>query len=391
MKSFFFNLKYSILISIKEREFLFWFMIFPLILCSAYYLAFSNLDKEESLNVKLGIIDNNPFEVFFEKIPIIELVKGTEEELNEKLLLEEIDGYLDSNYEINVANSMTQAKILVNIVESVKRYSISYIIKANNNMNLDLNNDDILDYSLKDIASYMNEPDKMLMMSPKISDFLTAETLTEYKNQNASILSIILFSSFAMFSLYGKFLGIHFMEHIQAYLNPIGLRLAVSPQRKSSLIISTFLTAFIMNLIFNMIIVLFVHFVLCIHLFVNIKMSFLILLFANLFGNSAGVLIGINKTFTEKQKTAFVNSSLLIMAFICGMAGNTSARQAIEKHAPIFNLINPVNLVNESLYQVNYIGDLSVLPRNLGILFAGSVILLTISGLILRRKSYDSL
>ncbi len=375
--------------SAKSGQFVFWMTLFPIILCSAFYLTFNDIDKADNLNIKFGINENNVLEEILSEVPIFEIIKADDEKLEKKLLDKKIDVYLDSDYRLVGFDSNTKSNIALNVLEGIKQYALAYTIKANNEYGLALNNKEILKYSLKELAPYIEKGMKLKNYIPK--DFLKEDDKNiEYINSESSVLKIILFTSFAMFSLYGIYISLHFMSIVEAYLSLVALRIASSPYKKSKMILVTFTASLLMSFVFNIIIMLFVSYVLGVSLFTNLKLTFIILVFAGIFGNSLGILFSLVKGLTTEQKSAFTTAFLLILSFMCGMGGNANLRQVIERTHPILNRINPINLINEALYQANMIGDFSIIPRNLSILLVGSILLLIISGLILRRKSYDS-
>ena len=53
------NFKYSLKILLRNKELLFWTFIFPIILGTFFSMAFSNIEKEESLNIiDIAIVDS---------------------------------------------------------------------------------------------------------------------------------------------------------------------------------------------------------------------------------------------------------------------------------------------------------------------------------------------
>ena len=58
------NFKYSLKILLRNKELLFWTFIFPIILGTFFSMAFSNIEKEESLNIiDIAIVDSGFFRI----------------------------------------------------------------------------------------------------------------------------------------------------------------------------------------------------------------------------------------------------------------------------------------------------------------------------------------
>lgn len=54
------NFKYSLKILLRNKALLFWTFIFPIILGTFFNMAFSNIEKEESLNIiDIAIVDSD--------------------------------------------------------------------------------------------------------------------------------------------------------------------------------------------------------------------------------------------------------------------------------------------------------------------------------------------
>lgn len=390
MKDLLLQLKYFTLMSLKQRDFVFWMLAFPMLLCSVYWLGFSRLDNPDAIKIKLGMTENFGIERILGTVPVFEMVKGEQDELEEKLVNKEIDAFLDENFELIVPEFNEKTKLAASILEEVKKYSTAFIIGINRRDDLGLKDADILNYSLKELSDFMAENTNSILPSMREFSVKVQNRLDEQTAEN-SVLKIVLFTSLAMFSLNGIYIGVNYITIIQGYLSPLGIRIAASPYKKGNLIIVAFLTSLALNLLFNLILYLFIRFVLGVSLLSNYSLSCLVYFVASCFGSALGILFGTTRKLNDIQKTNITTAVLLTLSFLCGLAGDLSFKNLIEKNLPIINRINFVNLINESFYQANIIGDFSKLYRNMGILAVETVILLVLAVLLLRRNSYDSL
>ncbi|MDO4773425.1 MAG: hypothetical protein Q4A72_07720 [Bacillota bacterium] len=390
MKDLLLQLKYFTLMSLKQRDFVFWMLAFPMLLCSVYWLGFSRLDNPEAIHIKLGMTENLGVERILGTVPVFELVKGEQKELEEKLGNKEIDAFLDENFELIVPEFNEKTKLAASILEEVKKYSTAFIIGINKEYELGLQDAKIVKYSLKELSDFMAQNTSSILPSMREFSVKVQNRLDDQTAEN-SVLKIVLFTSLAMFSLNGIYIGVNYITIIQGYLSPLGIRIAASPYKKGNLIIVAFLTSLALNLLFNLILYLFIRFVLGISLLSNYSLSCLVYFVASCFGSALGILFGTTRKLNDIQKTNITTAVLLTLSFLCGLAGDLSFKNLIEKNLPILNRINFVNLINESFYQANIIGDLSKLYRNMGILAVETVVLLVLAVLLLRRNSYDSL
>ncbi len=365
---------------------MFWMFAFPFILSTVFYLAFSNLDKG-GVEVKMGINEENALVGILENIEVFDLVYAEEGELKDKLLNEEVDAFLSDDYEVNVSSSSLKANVAVDIIEQIRKYSLAYMLSVKDELKIPLSDEEIMGLSLADIVPYMTVDGEYSVDG--IEENLNSKI--DYETQEGGVLRIVLFTAVAMFSLYSAFTAVRFSEMIQGYLSEIAMRVSVSPFTKLKLILSTFVMTFLVNIVISTLVIVYINFVLGVKLFSDFALTALILVVASIFGIAFGTAIGIIKGLKAELKTTIINVVLLVSSFLCGMGGDTGFKQDIAMKAPIFNMLNPVNLVNESLYKVNLIGSSEGVYLNLGILLGGAAILLLVSGLFLRRESYDSI
>ncbi len=392
MREVFLGTKYALLSMFREKQMLFWIVIFPIILLSVFSVIFSNLDKPENLQVKLGVYEHNKLENILENIEIVELVKGDRKSLENMLENDEIDAFLDENYELVVTKSEMKQNIMLNILESIKKYSIAYIIKLKDGYSsILLSEEDIMNFSLKDIATYIGKIDKYMDTVSDDFDMKSIVKKIEHKDQQTGAVFIVIFSSFAMFSFYGGYISLHYCYYIQGYHSDIGMRIAVSPYKKIYLVLVSFIVTVLGSVILDTLLLLYTKYVLGVELFSNIGITYIVFIVASICSFSLGTFIGVLKTFSNEQKTAIYTFTLLVFAFLSGMGGSVSVKLKIEESFPIFNKINPVNLVNELFYQVNLIGDMSNVVVKIVNLLIISLLFAAISTIFLRRKTYDSL
>jgi len=80
----------------------------------------------------------------------------------------------------------------------------------------------------------------------------------------------------------------------------------------------------------------------------------------------------------------------MLGCFLAGMMG-VSMKYIIDKNMSIINLFNPANMITDGFYALYYYDNLDRFWFNIGSLLILSIILLTISYILMRRKKYDSI
>lgn len=63
----------------------------------------------------------------------------------------------------------------------------------------------------------------------------------------------------------------------------------------------------------------------------------------------------------------------------------------IDKHVPFLSRVNPISIMSNNLYRINFLGSTKSLGEGVIILIGYCIMLLFASYLFLRRKSYDSI
>ncbi len=387
MRNIVFLLKYGFLQILRDKQFLFWMGLFPILLVSVFYLAFSNIDSG-NFTVVFGVEADSALMPVLEKIEVFDLlIEDDEAAFKNKLLDGGIDAYINSDYEVVVANSSSKSNVAVDVIGQIRKYSLAYIFSTREERVIPLSDEEILALKLKDIVPYMSEGGHFSVagLEEKISSTIRKET------QETSVLQIVLFTAVAMFSFYGAFTSTRFTSLFQGYLSRVGARISVSSFKKSELVLSTIISAAIMSILFVSLVIGYINLILGVKIFTDATYTLLILLVACFFSIAMGTAIGIIKGIKYEYKGSVINGILLLSSFLCGMGGDASFKTRLDDISPIINLLNPVNLVNESLYQVNLIGNTANVFRNLSILLVAGSLIFVIVGVFLRRKSYDSI
>lgn len=80
----------------------------------------------------------------------------------------------------------------------------------------------------------------------------------------------------------------------------------------------------------------------------------------------------------------------MLFSFMAGMMMH-DIKYIIAEKAPFLNLINPVNMITDGLYSLYYYDTLDRYLFNISSLVMFTVVMLSLSYIVLRRKNYDSI
>ncbi len=342
------QISYMRRIFLRDKYLIFWLLLYPIILTSFFQLGFGNLRIDSFEKIPLAT-DNQELKDILREIEVLELVEVNDYEkaLEDQL----IKGFVDENLNLRVKKSGLSESILKDIVREIAQVKES---------GLDFKS---LDYN----RSYIN----ML-------------------NQKEDLILIIFYSIIAMFSTYGMFVSMEIPTMIQGNLSPIGARVSMTSINKLEFLISGGIFAFNLNIITNGILLVYIRYFLRIQLFTALGPSLLILSIANILGTSIGFFVGSLRVKNQQWKNIAIITVNLILSFSSGMIGE-GFRENIDRISPMINRLNPIAIVTDGLYRVNMLSSYRQLGEGLVILGLYSLILFSISYLLLRRRSYDSI
>lgn len=388
------NLKYTIKSLLKNRTLIFWTFAFSIILSTFFYMAFSNIENDEKLQIfDIAVIDNESFE---NQEIYQETLKKLSEESDDKLfnikyvgkeeaedLLEksEIEGYIlfeNETPKIVVKNTGTYQTIIKFVVDEIEQTKTVVrdlteqdIKKEIENGNINFNTENIVNNILAKINNEKVE-------------------LKNISNSNLSYMMIEYYTVIAMACMYGGMIGITAINGCLANMSNRGKRIAVSPTRKSVIVLSSAIGAYFVSLIGVALLILFLILALKVNFGTNLGLVILLAMIGNLAGTSLGVLIASCFKVSEGTKTGITISVSMILSVLSGMMGVT-LKYLIDKNAPIINRMNPNNLITDGFYSLYYYNTLDRYWSDILNLLIFSIICLVISFISLRREKYDSI
>lgn len=375
------NFKYSLKILLKNKSLLFWTFIFPIILGTLFKLAFSNIEKKETLSTfDIAIVENEEFNnnlMYKKTFETLGNPNNDERLFNikyvsieeAKKLLEEsnVVGYLilkDNKPTIYVNNSGINETVLKVIVERITNKITIYQKLINK------------DVDINTINSIVNEVENDI----KIKDI---------SSKNLSYTNIEYYTLLAMTSLYGGLISMFLSNKHSANISSVGKRTSVSKLSKNKLILSNLLASYLVQVLGLIIVYLYSLFILKVDFGTHNNYIILLLLVGSLCGLSIGTFIASFKV-SENTKTGILIAFTMISCFFAGMYGITM-KYLVDKSIPLINKVNPTGLITDGFYSLYYYESYSRYLTDIISLIIISIILIGISLISLRRNKYDSI
>lgn len=375
---FFHNFKYSLKNVLRQKDFLFWILAFPIILGTFFYVAFNSMYEKESM---------------FNKIPVA-IVENTENTAFKEIIKELSSGETPM-FDPRFTDSETALDML-------KTNDISGIIYVDSELSLTVSKDGIkqtiiksfLDqYQIREsiiMETVNNNPQNLQSVIDTMSQEINCNESLSLSNGNMDTYIQYFYNLIAMAAFFGSVSGLYIAINNQGNLSAIAARKCISPTNKLTSITASLLASFVAQVICVSIGITYILFILKVDMGNKIPMVYLSGAVGSLTGVTMGFFIGSFGRLNQNVKMAISMSVTMLSCFLSGlMVGNM--KTVIETYAPVVNRINPAALISDLFYCLNIYNDYRRYTEKFVTLLILSVVF-TIGGFLLtRRKKYASL
>lgn len=390
---FYHNLKYSLKTLFRDKGLIFWTFAFPILLGLFFNLAFSDIEKSETLDIiDIAIIDNYEYQNnTIIKEAFKELGSSTSnnqlfnikyvdiDEANKLLDDNKIEGYLlleNNDKKIMVKENGVNATVIKSVVDE---------LSTNEKIINELVKDELSTNTNKDISRIYEEVYK------KAQNLMTKDNnIIDISSKNLSYTVIEFYTLTAMSCLYGGTIGLVAISNNLANMSDKAKRKSIAPTSKSSMLLSSLLASYIVQIIGVTLLLLFLYLILKIDFGTNPLFVIILTLSGSLAGLTTGVFIGTVLKCNESVKTGIIIAITMFFCCLAGMMGIT-LKYVIDTNIPILNIINPANMITDGFYSLYYYETLNRFWFNIASLLIYSLILILISYKKLRRQKYDSI
>ncbi len=368
--------KYRIISILKEKQVVFWSMLFPILLATMFYLSFGSSDNDiETINVAL--VKENSSEMSENFIKYLEMLdsddsklisvkKLSKEEANKKLEKLEITGiyYANEEPELVVISNDTSSSILKSLLDTYNGQAQIY----------------------KDII--LEKPEKLETVTKLDYIEFVDETTLGGKSVDGEIQYFL--ALIGMACMFGCFIGHQISIQLQANVTSVALRRAVSSISKFKQIISDTLAGVFIHYINLALLLFYLIFVLHIDLSGNIAKLVGICIAGGFIGVSLGIFVGTLSQIKEGIRIGMLVSIGLVASFCTGLMV-PSIKGIIEDTCPIFNRINPAAVITDAIYSTSIYDDPERYTLDIVILVIISALIGVVTFIKTRRECYDSI
>ena len=210
---------------------------------------------------------------------------------------------------------------------------------------------------------------------------------------NPSMTAPYFFAVLAMACLIGASTAAEMIARTQPNLSALGARRASSPSSKWRQAAGAFLASWLFSAVSLLVAYIFVRTVCGVQTGGRDRIALVAIAVGTFMATAFGSMLGaIPKLSTETKVGLVIGIDCTLSAFI-GLYGSLAMdlNNAIQEHAPILHLLNPVKQVSNLFYDIVYYDSLAPFARTCGILAIMAAIFLAICGLLLRKQRYEYL
>ena len=364
---------------LRDRETVFWTLLFPLLLATFFHFAFGRLMAVTGRfePVKAVILDNEAYrkDIGFQQA---------------MALLSETDG--DRLLGLTLAGAREAERLL-------EEGAVSGIITAGEPASLAVRKpgleESILKVILDEYAHTTKTAGEIILNNPEAARALFAElgdrrSYTGEISFSGAIPDTYLgyfYALMAMACLYSAFWGLRNTIDLQADLSAQGARRCAAPTHKLKVVLSDTLAALLIS--FCELLVLLAYLALVLRISFGNQMGYILL--ACLAGCLTGVSLGhFTGTFVGGSvglKTGVLIGTSMLMSFLAGLMW-VDIKYIIACKAPLFSYINPAALVADAFYSLYLFDGHRRFFTNIGLLLLISAVMCAASFIRLRREKY---
>ena len=380
----FHNVKYNLKALFKNKGLIFWSFAFPIIMATLFNMAFGNWEKSEKFtSINIGIVTNEYFDnnIIAKNVfnslsdgdnKIFNITYASKDEVTNLLTDKKIEGiieYTNSNPSIIINSNSVSSTIIKSVVDEIETNNtiFSDLIKSGK-------------YASNDMEEQVN----------KIIERINSTTINtkDISVKKLDIAVIEYYSLLAMTCLYGGFIAMSAISNSLASASNRGKRVAISPIKKSTAILSSLCASFIVQLIGALLLLIYIN-IIGVNLHTNLISLFIITILGVLSGISIGLIVSVMINKSEDTKLGIIIAISMALSVLSGMTG-VSLKYVIDSKIPFINKINPAAMITDGLYAVYYENSARFLNNIISLIIFISL-LIVISILYMRRKKYDNI
>lgn len=374
---------------LRDKSFVFWSMMFPILLMLCFKIAFGNLVPENIETLNVAVISSECTQSFKQNFEVLIDELEKEDSNGDSALLSE-KAY---NLEQEAQEALNQGEI--DLIFKLENDEVEVLFPSEHTtasiaIGRSIAMTYMQNYSLIE-AAFEKDPASAMTLVNNLGeniDFVTSQK-SDFVDDDPNPYLWYFYSSFIMGIFFNALVGVELVGDLKADVAYTGMRISLSPAKKSKLIIAAYSSSILIALCINVMQLLIMKYVFNISLGDDMLKLALLVVSCNVFTLSFGVLCGCFLKGTVDQRSNKATSIIMASVFLSGeMVSQLPG--FIERKCPIINDINPATIMNMALFRLCYsTGDFDFYSNLTKIIVIG-LICLVVSVLLLRREKYAS-
>ncbi len=384
-------------LAVRQKNAIFWTLIFGIILGTLFYAAFSGIyDREglETISVAYVSEDNADTVInadgsevlisdmlsdlaYEDESPMLNVKKVSADEALKLLDNEEVTGIITvtknaekgtPDFALSVKENGIEESVLTVIVGE---YQASF---------------DYMKYL------YENYPDRMQEYLAKAAekndaDYVVAQNIAGH---NTDPYVAYFYNLMAMVCMFCSLQSLSAMCKNQANIHEIGKRTGLAPVGKTRYELAALAAVYVVQYVACVLVLLYLQFVLKVDFGGDLPWLLLMTALGSLLGVSLGYMIAHIGTKGYNQKEGILTAVTLLGGFFAGLFYH-SMKIIVEENSPLLNRINPSAVITDAFYSLNVFGVGDRVLRSVITMTALSLAFLIIGSVLGRRQRYASL
>lgn len=374
--------KYGFLTAVRNKGFMFWTLMFPIILGTFFKIAFGSImaNTENFSQIPTAIVaesESAETEYFLEMIESISqgddaLIVPHYADMTEAerlLTNEDIDGIFQVT-----ADEINLIVLKQGLNQSILKSISDNFIQISSTVNsIAMKNPALLEQTIENLSGEI-QVNKEIYLGKGETDM----TVHYY------------YALLAMVCLTGSYFGYQKVAGIQANLSPIAARRCISPSKKIAMILSDFAAAATLQFMTVIVVIAYLAGVLKI----NFGEQWGLVILTSFVGSNMGVSFGIFfASFVKGNEAKMSNLLSAVTMSLCFLSGLMygNMKDIVERNAPIVNRINPAAILSDAYYALAVYDTYSRYTICIISMVIITALFCAASAFILGRKKYDSI
>ena len=371
-------------LAIRNKQDLFWTLLFPILLSTLFFVTFGGIYKTYSSEaIETAVV----FETENEEI------KNNITNFLENLMMDDhkmlnitytdyttAEGLLKDDEKVNgIISVRDNGKLELALYSNGVRSTIQENIVTVYNQNVDL-----IEKTAKE------HPEKLADVLQGVYDRISYIKAHDMAGENKDPFLNYFYNLIAMATLFASFSSLRIGNSCQANMSSIGARTNASPVSRSTFQVASLLATYLVQTAVTLIGLTYMIFILGIEFGGDIPMIYVTTAIATLVGTALGFFAGnIGSMAVDKKESILVAISLTGCALSGLMYGDMKV--IIAEKMPIINKINPAAVISDSYYCLNMFGTNGRYAETIIYMLGISIVLVGLGLIMGRRNHYDSI